>query len=112
MRITDKLLGELGFQSGIDDDYDDYHYMNDRPGGSEANYWNSFAGISLEAYLCEGQESKLATDDEWWDEEKYDWYVMYEIWEKGDWEDELITDGDRLIEVIKAAKDFRKVILG
>jgi len=107
-RITDKLLGELGFQSGIDDSGEDYHYMDDRDEGD----YDSFVGISLAAYLCEGQEAKLATDEEEWWDEKYDWYVIYEVWEKGDWEDEHITDGDRLIEVINAVKDFRKVILG
>ena len=110
-RITDKFLEELGFQSGFndlaDDEYDEqYYYMDDSDGD------DSVVGISLAAYKCKGQEAKHKTDkDEWWDE-KYDWYVVYELWESGMDEDEKITDGDRLIEVIKAAKDFRKVILG
>jgi hypothetical protein len=110
-RITDKFLEELGFQSGFnelaDDEYDEqYYYMDDSDDD------DSVVGISLAAYKCKGQEAKLKTDkDEWWDE-KYDWYVVYELWESGMDEDEEITDGDRLIEVIKAAKDFRKVILG
>jgi len=108
-RITDKFLEELGFKSGVDfTDDEEYYYMDD----SDEDDVDSFVGISLAAYKCEGQEAKRKTDkDEWWDE-KYDWYVMYEVWESGDYEDEHITDGDRLIEVIKASKDFRKVILG
>lgn len=108
-RITDKLLEELGFQSGVDFTNDEeYYYMDD----SDEDDTDSFCGISFAAYKCEGQEAKSKTDeDEWWDE-KYDWYVTYEIWECGDNEDELITDGDRLIEVINAAKAFRKIIKG
>ena len=108
-RITDKFLEELGFQSGVDfTDDEEYYYMDD----SDENDDDSFVGISFAAYKCEGHEDKLATDEEEWWDEKDDWYVVYEIWESGGFEEEEITDGDRLIEVIKAAKDFRKVILG
>ena len=110
-RRTDKFLEELGFQSGYndlaDDEYDEqYYYMDDRDEGD----YDSVVGISLAAYKCKGQEAKFKTDEEEWWDEKYDWYVVYELWESGMNEDEEITDGDRLIEVINAAKDFRKVI--
>jgi hypothetical protein len=110
-RITDKLLEELGFKSGIDYDDEQYYYMDD----SDENDDDSFVGISFAAYKCEEQPSYPDLDsspiEPWWDE-KDDWYVVYEIWQSGGFEEEEITDGDRLIEVIKAAKDFRKVILG
>jgi hypothetical protein len=113
-RITDRLLEELGFQSGYndlaEDEYDEqYYYMDDRDEGD----YDSFVGISLAAYKCKEQPSypdlESSPIEPWWDE-KDDWYVVYELWESGMDEDEKITDGDRLIEVIKAAKDFRKVI--
>ena len=104
-RITDKFLEELGFQSGFndmaDDEYDEqYYYMDDSDDD------DSVVGISLTAYKCKRQEAKHKTD------EKDDWYVGYELWQSGMDEDEHITDGDRLIEVINAAKAFRKIIKG